>query len=194
MADLEADIEEAESDWEEDLQEAIAASKLEKQDAADAKGATASSTTASQSNGTEPDPVATERQLSRDSDGDCAMMDVVHPAPDRPAPLPPPPPPPPAAEQAVAAAEVDDIFGSIPIGTVLPYNGTYGSASIPIRSRYDPPEATRQYELPLRRYELTTSGPAEGPVTPRNDAGPFVLDGSGHVNQRRDDEVVPPAS
>jgi hypothetical protein len=104
-------------------------------------------------------------QNKMDTDGDSPMPDAVHAPPARPAPLPP------AVEFATAGAEQGQRPSNLPNSIHPPQqeNGISTTAALPIPGRNVSPGT--------RRYELMTNGVSEGPQTPRNDAGPFVLDG-----------------
>ncbi|KAF2666995.1 SMAD/FHA domain-containing protein [Microthyrium microscopicum] len=170
VADLEAEVEEQESDWEEDLKEAIEQSKQ--------SPAIAPTTL---------DPkIMEEPQHEVDDEGDSLMADAINPAPGRPAP--PPPAVEPVSAPIAATAGAESNLNGIPAVTTSPPppppppNGSVMSAARPIPNRNPSPGT--------RRYDLLSNGngvPTEGPMTPRNDAGPFVLDGG--AGQA---EAVPP--
>jgi hypothetical protein len=152
VTDLEAEIEEAESDWEEDLKEAIEASKTESAEKKLAAGGIG----------------AKETPGTVDADGDLSMADASHAPPDRPAPLPP------TLEPIAVGAEYVTRASSLsPEVPSQQPNGIMATAALPIPGRNVSPGT--------RRYDLMTNGTTEGPQTPRNDAGPFVLDGAGAI-------------
>lgn len=152
--DLQADIEEAESEWddEEELQQAIEASKQD-----NGNSATNLSTNA---------PFTLPRpSVDGDGDGDSPMPDYI---PDNSAPVPQRPPPAPPIE-----------FQS----EIIPINQTFeqrlqseAGASSGTPPRNIPPRANSNSRFDLS--PAVNGVVTEGPMTPRNDAGPFVLDGS----------------
>jgi len=150
-----------ESDWEEDLQGVIAASK----DDPAVNGLKEEPDTVSVKPEPSSQPKETDRSPPMDNDGDCPMTDVVNPPPDRPAPAPPTSNPVPevAPTQAGAPPNAPEVDGPPPST-----NGT-SSVAVPIPQNTSPG---------TRHYELQVNGNIEGPITPRNDAGPFVLDGA----------------
>jgi hypothetical protein len=132
VADLEADAEEADSEWE-DEEEAIEASKKDS------------------------DPKVVSKPQgndSRDADGDLVMGDR---------PVEPSATPIPAAVAATDSAVV--VNGTAPAVEVQRTGNTTPARPIPVRTGPS-------------RSELSPGRAVDGgPMTPRNDAGPFVLDG-----------------
>jgi hypothetical protein len=159
--DLEADIEETESDWEAedpDLQQAIEASKQDSNIAPNP----------GQANNSTP----ARPRVSLDHEGDSPMPDAVSDsvllsrtasmaAPARPAPTAPPPD---AGPNLSTINYLDGIVSSEP--AVI--------APSPTPPRNIPPRMQNQ------RHDLAGVNGivVDGPMTPRNDVGPFVLDGS----------------
>ena len=168
--DLEADIEEQESDWEEDLQEAIEASKREKE-----SQQTGGATEQSQVNG----------QASPAIDREVDMLDEAQPSlapPQRPAPGPPAPPSvepptPPAAPLYSPLPQRSTPVSMMPPPSPLTPGDAPLSSSQP---RAIPPRSAARGELGsvANGFASAAANGDGGPLTPRNNAGPFVLDGA----------------
>lgn len=164
--DLEADIEEEESDWEEDLQEAIEASKREKESQAAAEP--------NQPNGAPA------------TDGDVNMLDEapvsLPPPPQRPAPGPPAPPS--VEPPTPTAASLFSPFPqrTTPVSMMPPASPLTPAETTPLSSsqpRAIPPRSAARGELgPVVNGVLMATNGDGGPLTPRNNIGPFVLDGA----------------
>jgi E3 ubiquitin-protein ligase DMA1/2 len=168
--DLEADIEEEEESYSEDeaeLQEAIEASKKP----------TSSTTHILPTNST-ASALPEQPRLSMDVDGDSHMQDIMTdgasaPAPQRPPPPPPIPvqqPPPSVAIQGIESLQFDTQPGATATSnnpsTSLPRNIP---SRVPVNGRFEP--------------HFRPNGTVNDvSLTPRNDAGPFVLDGSAGRN------------
>jgi E3 ubiquitin-protein ligase DMA1/2 len=168
--DLEADIEEEEESYSEDeteLQQAIEASK-------NPTIPTNSTNPTLPTNLTASAPPEQPRP-SVDADGDSHMQDVMTDGASAPAPQRPPPPPPPAVPTqqpppTVAIQVIQGIQFDTQPGATAPSNiASSLPRNIPTRamanSRFDP----------HTRVNGTVNDVS---LTPRNDAGPFVLDGS----------------
>jgi E3 ubiquitin-protein ligase DMA1/2 len=164
VADLEADVEEAEEDWEEDsIEEALAASRHDSE-----SGAGGSSSE-------EPDGVRTPRAMEPLSDLPNGHA-VVSSADNHEGVL---------GNSLTPISTLDDEETQVvPIAhSVPPSTTTSAPRAIPIRSTPGPAGTTS--------YELTVGPPGhEGPMTPRNDAGPFVLDGGAGTTTADDGRVV----
>lgn len=165
VADLEADVEEAEEDWEEDsIEEALAASR---QDSENGGGEGSSSE--------EPDGVRTPRAMEPLPDHPNGHA-VVSPTDDDEGVL---------GDSLSPISTLDDeetqvvlIAHSVPLSTTAS-----APRAIPIRSTPGPAGTTS--------YELTVGPPGhEGPMTPRNDVGPFVLDGGAGTTTADNGRVV----
>jgi hypothetical protein len=156
-------VEEAEEDWEEDsIEEALAASRRESENSGEGG-----------SSSEEPDGVRTPR--------------AMEPLPDLP-----------NGHAVVSPSEDESIIGdslspistlddeetqTVPIALSQSFTTPSAPRSIPIRSAPGPAGTTS--------YELTVGPPGhEGPMTPRNDAGPFVLDGGAGTTTADDGRVV----
>lgn len=150
VTDLEAEIEEAESDWEEDLKEAIEASKTE---------------IAEKRLNDESDAHQIPSDNDLDQDGDHSMQDAHQLSSNR-APLAHPLSQTASAGAGYSSMQADHTSQAGHFGS---QNGAAATSPLPIPCRTLSPET--------RRYELMTNGPGDGPQTPRNDAGPFILDG-----------------
>jgi hypothetical protein len=156
VADLEADVEEADSEWDDGLDEAIEASK--KDSNADVHA-----------------------QSGTDADGDSEMIDSAglgttrHEAgTDTNGQLP--------IDEDSIALESHNNQPSHPVGPAPP-------VPVPIAtSTLTPPRPIPPRKSSPGRYELVPGQTvADGPMTPRNDAGPFVLDGgAGQSSTNRD--------
>jgi hypothetical protein len=154
VADLEADVEEQEEEWEEDsIEEALVASRQDSEICAE-----------SGSSSEEHDGVRTPRAMEPlpDLPNGHAM---VSPADNLQEAL--------VASLSPVSTTDDDETQTVPITRGIDLQHTASTSApraIPIRSAPGPAGTTS--------YELTV-GPLghEGPMTPRNDAGPFVLDG-----------------
>jgi hypothetical protein len=193
--DLEADIEEQESDWEEDLQDAIEASKREKE----AQTAAASEQTRLPNGALLPAPAL-------DGDGDSPMPDSFPPAslppPQRRAPSPPAPAPPlvepptPPSADAQPHPHMTLSQRSLPVHAPPSPRaagpGAAGSGELSSsQPRAIPPRSAARGELgpaaPNGAGGLAMVNGDGGPLTPRNNAGPFVLDGAaGRPRDARD--------
>lgn len=159
VADLEADVEEAEEDWEEDsIEEALAASRQDP-----VTGSAGGSSTE------EPDGGRTPRAMEPLPDlpnGHAVVSPTDH------ADLGP-------SLSSISTLEDDEVT------QVVQLAATTASAprAIPVRSTPGPAGTTS--------YELTVGPPGhEGPMTPRNDAGPFVLDGGAGATTADDGRIV----
>jgi hypothetical protein len=168
--DLEADIEEQESDWEEDLQEAIEASKREKE-----SQQTGGATEQTQVNGT--------LQASPPMDHEIDMLQGAQPSLAPPQRPPPGPPAPPSVEPPTPTA-VPLFSRSTPI-SMMPPPSPLTPGDPPLSSsqpRAIPPRSAARGELgPLGNgvASVAINGNGDGgPLTPRNNVGPFVLDGA----------------
>lgn len=176
MADLEADVEEQEEEWEEEsIEEALAASRQESENGADGG-----------SSSEEPDGVRTPRAMEPLPDIPISHA-VIPPSDDLEVAL---------GEELSPVSTMDDeetqtVPPTLPPIDLSRYNlsgssgSTTGSApvAIPVRSAPGPAGTTT--------YELTVGPPGhEGPMTPRNDAGPFVLDGGAGTTTADDGRVV----
>lgn len=159
VADLEADVEEAEEDWEADsIEEALVASRLE----GEASGTGGSSSE-------EPNGVLTSRAVESSSSNLSNGHAVTPPTngTDLGTPLSP------------VATLGDEATQVVPVQSAT----ASAPRAIPIRSTPGAAGTTA--------YELTMGPPVhEGPMTPRNDAGPFVLDGGAGATTADDGRVV----
>jgi E3 ubiquitin-protein ligase DMA1/2 len=157
VADLEAEVEDVESEWEDGLEEAIEASKSE---------------TKQNGHGNE----------STDADGDSEMIDTHTPGPSTTA-------------EPITNGHVRGERQSTPNehhDTPARRRGSSQSAipaSVISTTAITPPRAIPgRHESPSTRIDLAPGQVvADGPMTPRNDAGPFVLDGG--AGRSRDDAV-----
>lgn len=157
MADLEAEVEEADSEWEDGLEEAIEASKIE-----------------NKQNG--------HGNESTDADGDSEMIDAHREGPTTTAE--------PIANGHIRAEKesTPNQHHNIPVLRGGPSSSAI-PASVISASAITPPRAIPgRNESPSTRAELAPGQVvADGPMTPRNDAGPFVLDGgAGRSSTGRD--------
>jgi E3 ubiquitin-protein ligase DMA1/2 len=153
--DLQADIEEVESEWEDEieLQQAIEASKKDNSTSATSLAA---------------NTIPSHQRPSVDQDGDSPMPDHI---PHSSAPVPQRPPPPPPTESQSDAALINQTLEQ------RLQTGTGASSATPPR---DIPPRANSNSNSNSRFELAPSVNGivtDGPMTPRNDAGPFVLDG-----------------
>jgi hypothetical protein len=197
--DLEADVDEAYSDWEndDDLQEAIEASKreggpLDEQPAPPAMipGATAGASSEEEMGESGVNTQTSNvnaTTLSMDTDGDYEMLDatIAHGAAldssqaGMAMPLPPPPlGPPPALSssrqtRSATAAQQHRGHAPAPIDVTHEAQARQASAGAAVGMT----SATPARNIPHRSISGPNGVVEGGPMTPRNDAGPFVLDG-----------------
>ena len=156
MADLEADVEEADSEWDDGLDEAIEASKKES-------------------------ITDVHAQSGTDADGDSEMVDsggletTSHEA------------------GTVANGQLPINEDSIALESHSIQTSHIAAPSTPVpvpipSSTLTPPRPIPPRKSSPGRYELVPGQTvADGPMTPRNDAGPFVLDGgAGQASTNRD--------
>lgn len=157
VADLEAEVEEAESEWDEDLEEAIEASKNE-----------------TQQNG--------HGNESTDADGDSEMMDAHPPGPSTIAE------PVTNGHTRVEKESTPSQHHDTPALRQGPSPSTIPASVISTSATTPPRAIPGRNESPSTRIELAPGQVvADGPMTPRNDAGPFVLDGgAGRSSTGRD--------
>jgi hypothetical protein len=159
--DLEAEIEEVESAWEDDDKFDV------KQEVDESKMSKDNSPSNINHNTT---PIRSRQPV--DQDGDSPMPDIVSEAPPlQPtvsAPLRAAPPPPPQPESHSNSMSLNHLVDRL----VQAESPALSSTSTPPRA-IPPRTSARTRQDPLYVHGQGN----EGPMTPRNDAGPFVLDG-----------------
>lgn len=163
--DLEAEIEEVESEWEEEEQ-GVTKQELDAISHAYANAENVPKTAM------HPTTTPIRPRQPIDQDGDSPMPDIVSEAPPiQPtvsAPLRPAPPPPPGQESQTKPAPANH-----PVDRLAETDPTIpSSTSTPPRAIPPRTSARTRQDAPF----VNANG-NEGPMTPRNDAGPFVLDG-----------------